>query len=79
MNPTPGTTGEPYDPSLGVAENISDAAIARSVKRLLADTARRREMRAAGLLTLDGEGAARVAADIAALVASNRATLKIAV
>jgi spore coat polysaccharide biosynthesis protein SpsF len=65
--------------SLGVAEKISDAIIVRAVKRLLADTAKRREMRAAGLLTLDGEGGSRVAADIAELVASRRATLKIAV
>jgi spore coat polysaccharide biosynthesis protein SpsF len=65
--------------SLGVAENITDTAIVRAVRRLLADTGRRREMRASGLLTLDGEGAARVAADIAELVANNRATLKIAV
>jgi spore coat polysaccharide biosynthesis protein SpsF len=60
--------------SLGVAELVSDEAIIRAVRRLLGDASRRREMRAAGLMTLDGEGACRVAADIAELVASKRAS-----
>jgi hypothetical protein len=32
---------------------------------LIGDTARRREMHAAGLMTVDGEGASRIAADLA--------------
>jgi spore coat polysaccharide biosynthesis protein SpsF len=59
--------------SLGVAEGVSDDRIAKSVWTLLGDTTRRREMRAAGLMTIDGEGAARIAADLAGALASRRA------
>src|SRR5207344_569861 len=43
--------------SLGVAEDVSDEAIVRAVRRLLGDAGRRREMHTAGLMTLDGQGA----------------------
>jgi spore coat polysaccharide biosynthesis protein SpsF len=52
--------------SLGVAERVQDEDITRAVWALLADPARRREMRAAGMTTIDADGAARVAADLAA-------------
>jgi spore coat polysaccharide biosynthesis protein SpsF len=59
--------------SLGVAEAASDQRIAKSVWALLGDPMRRREMRAAGLMTVDGEGAARIAADLANALAARRA------
>ncbi len=39
---------------------------------LLTDAGRRREMRAAGLATIDGGGAARIAADLARNLAERR-------
>jgi spore coat polysaccharide biosynthesis protein SpsF len=51
--------------SLGVVETASDEIIARSVWKLLNDSTRRRDMRAAGLMTIDGQGPARIAADLA--------------
>lgn len=59
--------------SLGVADAVKDSAIARAVSALLGDATRRREMRAAGLMTIDGQGAARVAADLGAALAQRRA------
>jgi spore coat polysaccharide biosynthesis protein SpsF len=64
--------------SLGVAADVSDPKIAQTVKALLSDNGRRREMRASGLMTLDGQGASRVAADIAELIQTKRSKLKIA-
>jgi len=61
--------------SLGVAETVSDQFIAKSVLSLLGDTARRREMRAAGLMTIDRQGASRVAADLAQALAERRAAM----
>jgi spore coat polysaccharide biosynthesis protein SpsF len=58
--------------SLGVAENVTDEAIAKAVWQLLNDAQRRREMRAAGLMTIDGEGASRIAADLAKELAKRR-------
>jgi spore coat polysaccharide biosynthesis protein SpsF len=60
--------------SLGAAEAVSEELLAKSVWALLGDTARRREMRAAGLMTLDGEGAARIADDLANALAMRRAS-----
>ena len=60
--------------SLGVAEAVSDERLAKSVWALLGDGTRRREMRAAGLMTIDGQGAARVAADLADALAARRAS-----
>jgi spore coat polysaccharide biosynthesis protein SpsF len=59
--------------SLGVAERVQDEDITRAVWALLSDSQRRREMRAAGLMTIDGEGAARIAADLAPALAERRA------
>jgi spore coat polysaccharide biosynthesis protein SpsF len=64
--------------SLGVADEVSDADIARGVRALLHDAARRREMRAAGLMTIDGGGPARIAADLAKALVARRAMLKAA-
>jgi spore coat polysaccharide biosynthesis protein SpsF len=50
--------------SLGLAARAEAGDIAQAVWALLTDSARRREMRAAGLMTVDGEGAARIAADL---------------
>jgi spore coat polysaccharide biosynthesis protein SpsF len=58
--------------SLGVAEHAKPEEVARAVWSLLANPARRREMRAAGLATIDGEGASRVASDIALALAEKR-------
>jgi spore coat polysaccharide biosynthesis protein SpsF len=51
--------------SLGVADAVSDAEILGAVRALMNNPARRREMRSIGLATLDGSGAARIAADLA--------------
>ncbi|MEJ1968014.1 MAG: NTP transferase domain-containing protein [Rhizomicrobium sp.] len=59
--------------SLGVADAVSDDDIARGVGKLLSDSTRRRDMRAAGLMTIDGQAAARIAADLAQALASRRA------
>ncbi|HUO87917.1 MAG TPA: NTP transferase domain-containing protein [Rhizomicrobium sp.] len=61
--------------SLGVAGDVSDDVIARGVWALLNDSPRRREMRAAGLMTIDGNGPARVAADLARALGERRAAL----
>ncbi len=61
--------------SLGLAERASGGDIARAVLGLLTDPARRCDMRAAGLMTVDGEGASRVAADLAAALAARRVSL----
>jgi spore coat polysaccharide biosynthesis protein SpsF len=59
--------------SLGLAARAEDSDIARAVWALLSDTARRREMRASGLMTIDGLGAARIAADLKAALTERRA------
>ncbi|HVP86357.1 MAG TPA: NTP transferase domain-containing protein [Rhizomicrobium sp.] len=59
---------------LGVAGDVSDAALRSAVISLLSDTSRRREMHAAGLMTIDGQGAARIAADLSSRLAEKRAT-----
>jgi spore coat polysaccharide biosynthesis protein SpsF len=58
--------------SLGLADAISDERIAKSVWALLSDPARRRDMRATGLMTIDGDGAARIANDLAGALALRR-------
>ena len=64
--------------SLGLANRVSDADIARTVQWLLNKPATRREMRRQGPTLLDGQGAVRVAADLAAALASARIPLKTA-
>ncbi len=62
-----------FGQSLGIASAVSDDAIAHAVSDLLNDATRRKEMRAAGLSMVDGEGAARVAADLARHLIERRA------
>jgi spore coat polysaccharide biosynthesis protein SpsF len=64
--------------SLGVAAKLDDAEIARTVQWLLGKPAVRRDMRQAGLALMDGQGAARIAADLSAALAAARAPLKTA-
>jgi hypothetical protein len=64
--------------SLGVASQIEDGDILAAVKGLMSDAARRRDMRAAGLASLDGNGAARIAADLAAALKEEKAPLRAA-
>ena len=64
--------------SLGVADKVSDDEILRSVERLLSNSAARRDMRKQGQSLLDGQGAARIAADLAAALAAARKPLKTA-
>jgi len=64
--------------SLGVADKVSDAEILRSVEGLLNNSAARRDMRKQGLALLDGQGAARIAADLAAALAAARKPVKTA-
>ena len=58
--------------SLGLAEQAADERIARSVLALLGDAQRRREMHQAGRMTIDGNGAARIAADLAGALSAKR-------
>jgi len=50
---------------LGTIAEVSDEAIAQAVTALLHDAPRRRQMRKMGLGLVDGEGAARIAGDLA--------------
>ncbi|MEI9990240.1 MAG: NTP transferase domain-containing protein [Rhizomicrobium sp.] len=58
--------------SLGVAADTGDDAIARHVSKTLGDAGKLREMRAAGLMTIDGHGAARIATDLARALEARR-------
>jgi spore coat polysaccharide biosynthesis protein SpsF len=58
--------------SLGVHSAIEDFDIASATWALIGDNARRRDMHAAGLMAIDGEGAARIAADLAASLKQRR-------
>ncbi|MFO1246907.1 MAG: NTP transferase domain-containing protein [Alphaproteobacteria bacterium] len=64
--------------SLGLADKAPEAEIARTVQWLLNKPAARREMRNAGLSLLDGQGAARIAADLSLALATARTPLKTA-
>jgi len=64
--------------SLGVASQVSDGEILAAVKALMGDAGRRREMRNAGFATLDGNGAARIAADLAAALKEEKAPVRVA-
>jgi spore coat polysaccharide biosynthesis protein SpsF len=64
--------------SLGVADGVSDEEILGAVRALMANSARRREMRSIGLATLDGSGAARIAADLSQALKEERKPLKAA-
>ena len=65
--------------SLGTAEACDDKAIAQAVWALLNDSARRRDMRATGLMTIDGLGAGRIAADLSAALAMRQALRRAAI
>ena len=58
--------------SLGLAQTVRDDAIAKAVWALLTDSERRRQMRAAGLMTMDGTAAARIAGDLAGALTAKR-------
>jgi spore coat polysaccharide biosynthesis protein SpsF len=64
--------------SLGLAETVSGETIASNARLLMSDSCRRREMHAAGLMTIDGEGPARVATDLAKTLADRRALIRAA-
>jgi spore coat polysaccharide biosynthesis protein SpsF len=64
--------------NLGLADKAPEAEIARTVQWLLNKPAARREMRNAGLSVLDGQGAARIAADLSIALASARTPLRTA-
>jgi spore coat polysaccharide biosynthesis protein SpsF len=64
--------------SLGVAGKVSDAEIARNVQWLLGKPNVRREMRNVGLSLMDGQGAQRIASDLARALIAARAPLKTA-
>jgi spore coat polysaccharide biosynthesis protein SpsF len=64
--------------NLGVADKVGNDEILRSVERLLSNAAARRDMRKQGLSLLDGQGAARIAADLSAALAAARKPLKTA-
>ena len=59
--------------SLGLAEQASGDVVAKAVWALLGDAERRREMRSAGLMTVDGNASARIASDLAGALARRRA------
>ena len=65
--------------SLGVAAAVSDDDMLLAVKALMNDTVRRREMRTAGLAILDGNGAARIAADLAAALKEEKVPLRVVI
>lgn len=64
--------------SLGLAAKATDDEIARTVQWLLNKPAARRDMRNAGLALMDGQGAVRIAADLAQALSAARAPLKTA-
>jgi spore coat polysaccharide biosynthesis protein SpsF len=64
--------------NLGLAGKVSDADIARAVQGLLNKPVVRREMRKQGMALIDGQGAARIAADLSAALAAAQAPLKTA-
>jgi spore coat polysaccharide biosynthesis protein SpsF len=64
--------------SLGLADKVADAEIARNVQWLLNKPAVRREMRGHGLALLDGQGAARIAADLSFALSAARTPLRTA-
>jgi spore coat polysaccharide biosynthesis protein SpsF len=63
---------------MGLADRAQDADIARTVQWLLNKPAARREMRGRGLSLLDGQGAARIAADLSIALSAARTPLRTA-
>jgi spore coat polysaccharide biosynthesis protein SpsF len=64
--------------SLGVASQVTDEEILGAVRALMNSSARRREMRAVGLATMDGGGAARIAGDLAQALREEKTPIKAA-
>lgn len=64
--------------SLGLADRISDSDIAHTVQWLLSKPHVRKEMRSTALSLIDGQGAGRVAADLAAALLAARTPLRTA-
>ena len=64
--------------SLGLIADFDAKRVAEEVCALLGDGARRNAMHCAGLATLDGDGAARIAADLASALAARRAPVRAA-
>lgn len=64
--------------ALGVADKVPGEDVARTVQWLLNKPTARRAMRHAGLSLIDGQGAARIAADLAQALAAARTPLKAA-
>ena len=64
--------------SLGVADKVRDEDVASTVQWLLNKPNTRRAMRHAGLSLIDGQGAARIATDLAKALAAARTPLKAA-
>jgi len=62
--------------SLGVPGQLSDEHILGAVRTLMNNPGRRREMRSAGLATMDGGGAARIAADLAQALREEKQPLR---
>jgi spore coat polysaccharide biosynthesis protein SpsF len=62
--------------SLGVADQVADGDIAGAARGLMNDPARRREMRNIGLATMDGNGAARIASDLALALKEEKKLIK---
>jgi hypothetical protein len=64
--------------SLGLADRASDEDIAGRVQWLLNKPGARRAMRHAGMSLIDGQGAARIASDLAQAMAAARTPPRIA-
>ena len=62
--------------NLGLADKVADTDIARFLQWLLNKPAARREMRKQGMALLDGQGASRIAADLASALTEARAPLR---
>ena len=62
--------------NVGLADKVADTDIARFLQWLLNKPAARREMRKQGMALLDGQGASRIAADLASALAEARAPLR---
>jgi len=62
--------------NLGLADKVADTDIARFLQWLLNKPAARREMRKQGMALLDGQGASRIAGDLASALTEARAPLR---
>jgi spore coat polysaccharide biosynthesis protein SpsF len=64
--------------SLGVASEVADADILNAVQTLMYNASARRRMHHMGLSLIDGQGAARIAADLSGALAAARAPVRAA-